>query len=51
VEVLSPHMEQQGAGLGLSIVCGLCEAYGGQVTVATEPGQGSVFTVSLPLAG
>jgi two-component system sensor histidine kinase/response regulator len=44
------RMEQQGAGLGLSIVRGLSEVHGGQVMVASEPGEGSRFTVLLPLA-
>ena len=39
-----------GAGLGLSIVAALVSAHGGQVDVATEPGQGCVFHVWLPLA-
>ena len=43
-------MEQQGAGLGLAIVRGLTEAYGGAVTVESTLGQGARFTVHLPLA-
>lgn len=42
-------MEQQGAGIGLSIVQGLVEANGGQVAVTSAPDQGSAFTVWLPL--
>jgi two-component system sensor histidine kinase/response regulator len=44
-----PRMEQQGAGLGLAIVRGLVQLYGGQVAVTSEPGRGSTFTVWLPL--
>jgi two-component system sensor histidine kinase/response regulator len=44
-------MEQQGSGVGLTIVRGLAEAYGGQVMVDSTPGQGSTFTVSLPFCG
>ena len=39
-----------GAGLGLAIVKHLCEAHGGHVTAASEPGKGSRFTVCLPLS-
>ena len=44
------RLEQQGAGVGLAIVRGLAELYGGRVAVKSEPGQGSLFTVWLPLA-
>ncbi len=37
-----------GTGLGLSIVDSLVYAHGGRVTVATAPGQGCCFRVSLP---
>jgi two-component system, OmpR family, sensor kinase len=39
-----------GAGLGLSIVTALVSAHGGWADVTTEPGQGCVFHVWLPLA-
>lgn len=42
-------MEQQGAGVGLAIVRGLAEAYGGRVTVESVLGKGTVFAVQLPL--
>jgi two-component system, OmpR family, sensor kinase len=38
-----------GAGLGLSIVRWTVEEHGGSVTVKTEPGRGSTFTVLLPI--
>ena len=37
-----------GTGLGLVITRKLARMMGGDVTVASEPGKGSVFTVRLP---
>jgi len=39
-----------GTGLGLSIVRSICLAHGGQVTVKSTEGRGSLFRVELPLA-
>jgi signal transduction histidine kinase len=37
-----------GTGLGLALSRKLARMMGGDVTVASEPGKGSVFTVRLP---
>ncbi len=38
-----------GTGLGLSIVRQLVQMHGGEVTVSSKPGEGSLFTVRLPI--
>lgn len=42
--------KQNGSGLGLHISKGLAEAMGGRLTVSSQEGQGSKFTLYLPLA-
>ena len=41
--------DQAGAGLGLAISRLLAEALGGRITVSSQPGNGSVFILWLPL--
>lgn len=41
---------ERGLGLGLSVVKAVVEAHGGHVEVTSEEGQGSEFTVRLPLS-
>jgi signal transduction histidine kinase len=38
----------EGTGLGLAIVQSIVENHGGQITVQSKPGEGTIFFVSLP---
>ncbi|MCB9453002.1 MAG: HAMP domain-containing protein [Anaerolineaceae bacterium] len=39
---------QRGVGLGLAIAQGIIEAHGGDISAHSVPGQGAVFTLTLP---
>jgi signal transduction histidine kinase len=41
----------KGSGLGLSLVRRIARAHGGEVYVDSTPGEGSKFTISLPVNG
>jgi len=39
----------EGTGMGLSVVHGIVRELGGEISVQSEPGKGSIFTVLLPV--
>ena len=45
----APIAAIKGSGLGLSLVRHIVQAHGGDVIVDSAPGQGSKFTITLPV--
>jgi two-component system, OmpR family, sensor kinase len=43
------HTQSTGSGLGLSIARWIAQEHGGSIQVQSTPGQGSIFSVCLPL--
>ncbi|MBQ6763044.1 MAG: response regulator [Bacteroidales bacterium] len=49
-QIRGDHLAQ-GTGIGLALVKNLVQLSGWQIHVDSEPGKGSIFTVSIPLEG
>jgi two-component system NtrC family sensor kinase len=43
--------KKEGSGLGLYVSYGIIQNHGGSITVDSLPGQGTTFTIRLPLNG
>jgi signal transduction histidine kinase len=46
-----PNEAQEGVGLGLPRALAIAQAHGGTIDVRSRPGQGSTFTLVVPMAG
>jgi two-component system sensor histidine kinase KdpD len=44
------RLQVQGTGMGLAIAKAIVEAHGGKIGVTSQPGRGSVFYFTLPVA-
>ncbi len=46
----STREENEGSGLGLSVAYGIIQSFDGEILVESESGEGSVFSIFLPVA-
>jgi len=45
----STKQKASGIGLGLAIVHGIIQSHNGKIQVKSEPGQGTTFSITIPL--
>jgi DNA-binding response OmpR family regulator len=48
-QINRPVNEDQGAGAGLAIVKGVVKLHSGRITITSAPGEGSIFSIYLPM--
>ncbi len=50
IPFVSTKTQRSGSGLGLSVVYGIVRGHGGSINVASKQGEGSTFSIYLPMA-